>query len=75
MTKKIAISLPDELVDYARQSVRDGEAASVSALVGDALNERMRRRRLEDMLDEMLEETGGPMTDAERAAADRALGR
>ena len=55
--------------------MRDGEAARVSDLGGDALNERMRRRRLEDMLDEMLEETGGPMTDAERAAADRALGR
>lgn len=74
MTAKIAVSLPDELVAFARAAVRDGAAASVSALVADALGERMRRQRLEDMLDEMLEETGGPLTDAERAWADDVLG-
>ncbi len=73
MTKKIAISLPDELVDYARGAVRHGEAPSVSALIGEALNDRMRRQRLEDMLVEMLDETGGPLTDQERADIDREL--
>lgn len=73
-TSKIAVSLPDELVAYVRELVRAGEAASVSAVVRDALEERMRRARLEEMLTEMLAESGGPMTDAERAAADRILG-
>ena len=73
MTVKIAVSLPDELVAHARDAVRDGRAASVSAFVAEAMVERVRLERLEGMLDEILEETGGPLTDAERAEADRLL--
>jgi Arc/MetJ-type ribon-helix-helix transcriptional regulator len=38
MTTKIAVSLPDHLVEAARNAVRGGRAASVSAVVADALH-------------------------------------
>ena len=75
MTKaKIAVSLPEELVDRAREAVRAGRADSVSAYVESALEEKARLDDLESLLDEMLAESGGPLTARERRAADRALG-
>ena len=73
MTMKIAVSLPNELVEHARREVREGRARSVSAYVADAIAERSERESLEDLLDEMLAASGGPMTDAERARADERL--
>jgi Arc/MetJ-type ribon-helix-helix transcriptional regulator len=73
MTRKIAISLPDELVEHARQAVASGRAASVSGYVAAALEERRQTEDLAAMLDEMLAESGGPMTGAERQRADRQL--
>jgi Arc/MetJ-type ribon-helix-helix transcriptional regulator len=73
MTTKIAISLPDELVERARQAVQSGEAPSVSAYVAQAMAERAHREDLATVLSEMLAESGGPMTKAERTAADRLL--
>ena len=37
MTTKIAVTLPDELVESARRAVAEKRAASVSAYVADAL--------------------------------------
>jgi len=74
-TSKIAVSLPAELVAQARRAVAEGRAASVSAYVAEALAERAKLDDLKSMLDEMLSESGGPLTVAERRAADRALGR
>ncbi len=73
MTTKIAISLPDQLVEQARQAVASGSAPSVSAYIAGAMSERGRKERLSDVLAEMLAESGGPMTKTERAAADRLL--
>ena len=73
MTTKIAISLPDDLVEHARQAVESGDAPSVSAYIAEAINERARRENLAGLLSEMLAESGGPMTKAERAAADHLL--
>ena len=73
MTVKIVVSLPDDLVAHARDAVRAGRATSVSAYVAAALTDRARLERLELLLDEMLDETGGPLTDAERQAADRLI--
>ncbi len=76
MTKaKIAVSLPAELVAQANKAVSDGRAASVSAYVANALEEQAKLDDLASLLDEMLAETGGPLTASERKAADRALGR
>jgi Arc/MetJ-type ribon-helix-helix transcriptional regulator len=75
MTKsKIAVTLPPALVARARRAVRAGRAASVSAYIAAALEEKSKLDDLADMLAEMLAETGGPLTERERRAADEALG-
>lgn len=72
---KIAVSLPSELVEQAQRAVAEGRAASVSAYVAKALEEKAKLDDLASLLDEMLAERGGPLTAQERKAADRALGR
>jgi len=74
-TTKIAVSLPAGLVEQAKQAVVDGRASSVSAYVARALEEQAKLDDLASLLEDMLAETGGPLTAAERQAADRALGR
>ena len=54
--------------------MRQGRAPSVSAYVAAALEEKAKLDDLAGLLDEMLAESGGPVTAAERRAADRALG-
>jgi len=73
-TRKIAVSLPERLVEQARRAVVEGRVPSVSAYVAAAIEEKAKLDDLAQMLQEMLEETGGPLTEAERAEADRALG-
>lgn len=73
-TEKIAVSLPYELVQKARKAVKQGVASSVSAYVAQAIREKSDKDDLEIMLAEMLAETGGPMTAAERKAIDAELG-
>ncbi len=72
--EKIAISLPKPLAERARRAVRQGRAPSVSAYVARAIEERVKLDDLSALLEEMLAETGGPLTAAERREADRALG-
>ncbi|HEY3234541.1 MAG TPA: hypothetical protein VGJ84_07480 [Polyangiaceae bacterium] len=75
MTKsKIAISLPKSSLERVRRAVKRGRAASVSAYVAAALEEKAKLDDLQEMLDEMLAVTGGPLTQAERRNADEALG-
>jgi Arc/MetJ-type ribon-helix-helix transcriptional regulator len=71
---KIAISLPTSLAARARRAVSRGRAASVSAYIASALEAQATLDDLEALFDEMLAETGGPLTAAERRAADKALG-
>lgn len=73
-TEKIAISLPKPLAQRARRAVRQGRAASMSAYIARALEEQVKLDDLSALLEEMLAETGGPLTAAERRAADRELG-
>jgi Arc/MetJ-type ribon-helix-helix transcriptional regulator len=73
-TSKIAVSLPGELVQRARRAVARGRADSVSAYVAAALEEKAKLDDLEQLLTEMLQETGGPLTAAERRRAEAALG-
>ena len=72
---KIAVSLPRELVEGARRAVRHKSARSVSAYVAEALRAKEKLDDLETLLDKMLAEAGGPLTAAEKRAADEALGR
>lgn len=71
---KIAVSLPSKAAEGARRAVRAGRASSVSAYIAAALEEKVTRDDLMAMFDEMLAETGGPLTAAEIRAADRKLG-
>lgn len=70
---KIAVSLPEPVVERARRAVRAGRAPSVSAYVARAIQETAKLDDLAALLDEMLEETGGPLTTKERRAADRVI--
>ena len=71
---KIAVTLPHELVAAARTAVVDGRATSVSAYVAEAMRQRAQQDDLDAQLEAMLERSGGPMTDEERAEIDRLAG-
>ena len=73
-SQKIAISLPKQAAEGARRAVRQGRAASVSAYIAAALEQQVKLDDLSGLLAEMLAESGGPLTAAERRVADRALG-
>ncbi len=74
MTTKIAVSLPDELVQAARQAVADGRATSVSAFVAAAMADRERIESLAALVADIIAEDGEPSSE-DYAWADRALGR
>ncbi len=71
--EKIAVSLPPRLVKAAKAAVRRGRAPNVSAYVAEALADKVMLDDLSGLLSEMLAETGGPLTKAERQVADRIL--
>jgi len=73
MTTKIAISLPDELVERARHAVETGKAASVSAYFAQAATRMAREDELAALLDE-LDRDYGPPSDADYAEARQTLG-
>jgi Arc/MetJ-type ribon-helix-helix transcriptional regulator len=73
MTTKIAISLPDELVESARRAVAENRAASVSAYVADALRERERAQGLAALLADWDREFGPPSKE-DFAWAEQQLG-
>jgi Arc/MetJ-type ribon-helix-helix transcriptional regulator len=74
-TTKFTITLDNTQFEEIKRIVAAGQAPSVSAFVKKAI-----ATALDDVvgwrqtLDEMLAETGGPLTDAERAWADEILG-
>jgi len=71
---KVAVSLPRETFQRAKRAVRRGRAASLSAYVTAALEQKATLDELDDLLNDMLEETGGPMTRTEKRKIDRLLG-
>lgn len=71
---KIAVSLPAALVDAARGAVSGGRAPNVSAYVARALEAQIQLDDLDTLLEELLAESGGPLTDAERDRIDREAG-
>ena len=74
-TTKLTITLDDDQFEHLKLLVADGQTSSVSGFVRKAvavaLNDAAGWRA---MLDEALNESGGPMTPAERAWADPFLG-
>jgi Arc/MetJ-type ribon-helix-helix transcriptional regulator len=76
MTKaKVTVTMDKELVAKVRRAVEDGRAASVSAYVEQAVAQWVLEEEASgSFFDEMLENSGGPLTDQERADIDRKLG-
>ena len=72
--EKIAISLPSRAAETIRRAVKHGRAKSVSAYIAAAVEEKTTKESFMELLEQMLEETGGPLTPAERRRADRELG-
>lgn len=73
---KITITLPREEVDEIRSLVAAGQSANVSAFVQHAVRIALADAAgWRDVLREGLEQTGGPLTDKERAWADAILDR
>jgi hypothetical protein len=74
MTKtKIAVTVDTDVLRRAKRAVKSGQAPSLSAFVNNAIREKVVDEDLMQMLDEMLERTGGPLTPAERRDAERSL--
>lgn len=74
-TRKVTVTLPEEQLEAVQRLVADGRAPSVSGFVQRAVAvtlDEVAEWRV--MLDAALEETGGPLTDAERHWADGVLG-
>jgi hypothetical protein len=65
---KVAITIPAEVLKLAKEQVKTGRAKSLSALVSDALDEKVRRNQLTEILDAMDAELGKPGKAAERWA-------
>jgi len=67
--RKIAVTVPDDLVRKAEDEVTAGRARSLSAYVTEAVRERLQRDELADILKRMDEELGAPKrADTEWAA-------
>lgn len=72
MTVRITVSLPDALVERVNKVVADGQAASVSAYVAEALQIALGRVRAVDLVDEWLAEMR-PLTPEEQQWVDDAM--
>jgi len=60
MTKKIGVSLKDELYEWASREVEEGRAESVSALIAEGLSVLEARARLEALVADLRAEAGAP---------------
>ncbi len=73
-TTKITVTLPKEQVVEISALVAAGRAASTSAFVKHAVSIALSDEAgWGEMLDDALQQTGGPLTDKERAWAEAAL--
>lgn len=75
-TVKVTITISEEQLAAIRELVDAGQARSVSGFVQHAIGVSLDDvAGWQEMLDEALAATGGPLTDEERRWADEALGR
>jgi Arc/MetJ-type ribon-helix-helix transcriptional regulator len=72
---KVSVSLDPEVAKRARQDVAEGKARSVSAWLNEAARARLQSDDLASVLAELLQETGGPLTEQELAAARARLAK
>jgi Arc/MetJ-type ribon-helix-helix transcriptional regulator len=67
-TSKVAISMPSEVLSLAKRKVRAGRAKSLSAFVSEAVDEKLQREDLADILAAMDNEHGKPDAASEKWA-------
>ena len=73
-TAKITVTLPDLQVEEIRRRVAVGEAPSISGFVQQAVQKSLENETaFRAMVDQALQETGGPLKPKERAWARRML--
>ena len=72
MTKKIGVSLPEDLYDWAAGQVREGRAESVSALIAEGLALLEARALLTKVVDDLRADLGEP-DDERRSRVEEAL--
>ena len=70
---KVTVSLDPDVADRAKRDVAAGRAKSLSSWLNEAAKARIEREELEIVLAELLDETGGPATEAELAEATTLL--
>lgn len=81
MTRKIGVSLRDDLYDWAALQVEEGRAESVSALIADGLEVMAARAVLKSLVTDLVDEMGEPDEESRSwladalTAADRAHGQ
>jgi Arc/MetJ-type ribon-helix-helix transcriptional regulator len=73
-TTKITVTLPDSQIEEIRALVESGQTASISAFVKHAVGVALfDAAGWREMLQDALQQTGGPLTKKERAWADALL--
>lgn len=70
---KVTVSLDPVVAERARRDVAQGRAKSVSAWLNDAGRARLEGEDLAEVLAELFDETGGPITEDELAQARERL--
>jgi Arc/MetJ-type ribon-helix-helix transcriptional regulator len=73
MTKKIGVSLREELYDWAAREVEEGRAESVSALIAEGLELLEARAQLEAVVNDLRADIG-ELDDQAKARLGEALG-
>jgi hypothetical protein len=68
-TTRVTVTVPDAVLEAARRDVASGAAPSVSAWVTEAAQAKARRESLGNVLDDLLEVAGGPLSEEEMAWA------
>jgi transcriptional regulator of met regulon len=69
---KIALTVPEDILKRARAQVRSGKAKTLSSLVSEAVDEKVARNELAEILDAMDAEHG-PIPKAAKTWAMRLL--
>lgn len=70
---KVTVSLDPVVAERARRDVAEGRAKSVSAWLNDAGRARVEDEEVAEVLAELFDETGGPLTAEELARARERL--
>ncbi len=70
---KVTVSLDPAVAERARRDVAEGKAKSLSAWLNDAGRARAEGEDLAEVLAELFDETGGPLTEQELTRARQRL--